>query len=132
MATKKTAPTKKTPKKAAAPKAAPAPKSTKIGPAGKARSKSETYSTIAEHVGVSKKQVAAVFDTLAQLIKADLSKAPKLFSIPGLLKITAIHKPATKDRPGINPFTKEPTTIKAKPARNVVKVRVLKGLKDLV
>jgi nucleoid DNA-binding protein len=42
------------------------------------------------------------------------------------------HKPATKERQGTNPFTGEPTTFKAKPARNVVKVRPLKRLKDMV
>jgi hypothetical protein len=41
-----------------------------------------------------------------------------------------VKKPATKARQGINPFTKEPMTFKAKPARKLVKVRALKGLKD--
>lgn len=127
---KKTA-AKKTPKKAAAPKAAPAAKPAKITPAGKVRSKSETYAVIAENVGLTKKQIASVFDTLAALIKADLSKDPKVFTIPGLAKITVQHKPATKARKGINPFTKEEQTFKAKPARNVVKLRAVKALKDL-
>jgi nucleoid DNA-binding protein len=127
---KKTA-AKKTPKKAAAPKAAPAAKPAKIAPAGKVRSKSETYAVIAENVGLTKKQIASVFDTLGALIKADLSKDPKVFTIPGLAKITVQHKPATKARKGINPFTKEEQTFKAKPARNVVKLRAVKALKDL-
>ena len=50
----------------------------------------------------------------------------------GLAKIVVQHKPATKERKGINPFTKEETVFKAKPARNVVKVRPLKKLKDMV
>jgi len=49
-----------------------------------------------------------------------------------MMKVTVQRKPATKARKGINPFTKEPTIFKAKPARNVVKVRPMKGLKDLV
>jgi len=34
--------------------------------------------------------------------------------IPGLLKLRAVKKPATKDRPGINPFTKQPIIIRGK------------------
>ena len=55
-----------------------------------------------------------------------------IFTIPGLCKIVVQRKPATKERQGINPFTGEKTTFKAKPARNVVKVRPLKTLKDMV
>ena len=50
-----------------------------------------------------------------------------MFSLPGLLKMSVQRKPATKARKGINPFTKEEITIKAKPARNVVKIRPLKN-----
>ena len=59
-------------------------------------------------------------------------RAPAVFVIPGLLKLKVVRKPATKAKQGINPFTKEPMTIKAKPARNVVKAVPLKALKDLV
>jgi nucleoid DNA-binding protein len=48
------------------------------------------------------------------------------------MKITRIHKPATKAREGVNPFTGEKMMFKAKPARNVVKVRPLKNLKAMV
>jgi hypothetical protein len=48
------------------------------------------------------------------------------------MKIKVVRKPATKARPGVNPFTKEPTIFKAKPARNVVKVLALKNLKGMV
>lgn len=99
----------------------------------KARSKSDVYGTIAEQVGISKKEVAAVFDTMGQMIAADLKKGnAEVFNVPGLMKVLVQRKPATKARKGINPFTGEPTTFKAKPARNVVKVRPLKGLKDMV
>lgn len=53
-------------------------------------------------------------------------------NIPGLMKVKVIRKPATKARKGINPFTKEETVFQAKPARNVVKILPLKGLKDMV
>ncbi len=101
--------------------------------AGKPPTKTEVYSKIAEITELSKKDVGAVFDALATLIQKSLSKGgPKCFTIHGLCKITVQHKPATKERKGINPFTKEETIFKAKPARNVVKIRPLKNLKDMV
>jgi nucleoid DNA-binding protein len=98
----------------------------------KARTKSEVFTEIAQGAGLARKQVAAVFDGLAGLIKKDLKKGPGIFTVPGLMKITVINKPATKARKGINPFTKEEIMIKAKPARKVVKVRPLKNLKEMV
>ena len=125
---KKTA--KRTTKKAPATRASSAKIS---GAKGKARSKSEVFGTIADQVGISKKEVAAVFDTMGQMIAADLKKGNAgVFNVPGMMKVVVQRKPATKARKGINPFTGEPTTFKAKPARNVVKVRPLKGLKDMV
>ena len=74
-----------------------------------------------------------MFDTLGDIVKADLSKrGPGALNVAGLMKVTVQRKPATKARKGINPFTGEETVFKAKPARNVVKVRPLKGLKDRV
>ena len=69
---------------------------------------------------------------MGQIIAADLSKGAGVVNIAGLMKVTVTRKPATKEREGINPFTKEKITIKAKPARNVVKVRPLKTLKSMV
>ncbi len=128
---KKTASRKPTAKKAAAPAAR---KPAKIsGAKGKPRSKSEVVTVIADHAGISKKEVSAVFDAMGQMIAADLSKGSTgTFNVPGLMKVTVVRKPATKARKGINPFTKEEVMFKAKPARNVVKVRPLKGLKDMV
>jgi nucleoid DNA-binding protein len=98
----------------------------------KPRSKSEVYTGIAESTGLARKQVAAVFTELANMIKKDLNKGAGIFAVPGLMKIMVIRKPATKARKGINPFTGEETMFKAKPARKVVKVRPLKSLKDMV
>jgi nucleoid DNA-binding protein len=99
----------------------------------KAATKSEIYQTLATTVGLSRKQVAGVFDEMNKLIKRDLGKkGPGVFTIPGLLKLKRVHKPATKARPGINPFTKEPITIKAKPARSAVKAMPLKNLKEMI
>jgi hypothetical protein len=108
-------------------------KPVKVSAASKPRSKGDVYRTIAEHVGVQRRDVAGVFHVLGSLIKADLSKSGAgVFKVPGLMRITVKRKPATPARQGINPFTKEPTMFKAKPARNVVKVRPLAGLKAMV
>jgi nucleoid DNA-binding protein len=96
--------------------------------------KTEVFTAIADATGVSKRDVSAVFDALNDQIKKALSGrgGARTFTIHGLAKIVVQHKPATKEREGINPFTGEKTTFKAKPARNVVKVRPLKKLKDMV
>lgn len=115
--------------KAAAKPAAPA----KLSAAAKLRSKSDVFGTLAEQTGLNRKQVAAVFDTMGKIISLDLGKGgPGIFNVPGLMKIVVQRKPATKARKGINPFTGQETIFKAKPARNVVKVRPLKALKDMV
>lgn len=101
--------------------------------ASKPMAKSAVFASLAEATGMTKKQVASVCEAMHALVQKELSKkGPGVFQLPGLAKITLVHKPATKARPGINPFTKEPTMIKAKPARNVVKIRALKALKDMV
>lgn len=106
-------------------------KSTEI--AAKARTKSEVFGNLAEEADLTRKQVASIFDGLAGLIKKDLGKrGPGVFTVPGLMKIKVVRKAATKARKGINPFTGEETIFKAKPARNVVKVLALKGLKSMV
>ncbi len=100
--------------------------------AGKAATKSEIIANIAATTELSRKQVASVFDALADQIKAALGKkGPGLFVMPGLLKVMVIQKPAVKARKGINPFTKQEQMFKAKPARKVIKVRPLKALKDM-
>jgi nucleoid DNA-binding protein len=104
-----------------------------ISPASKARSKSEVYRVVADGTGLSRKQVASVFDGMSDLIRADLSaRGPGIFNVPGLMKIVVHKKPATKARKGVNPFTGEEMMFKAKPARKVVKVRPLKALKEMV
>jgi nucleoid DNA-binding protein len=95
--------------------------------------KSEIVRTISEETSLTRKQVGAVFDTFEGLIKKSLGKrGPGVFVMPGILKIKQVHKPAVKARKGTNPFTGEPTTFKARPARNIVKVQALKKLKDMV
>jgi nucleoid DNA-binding protein len=108
-------------------------KPVKLRAADKVRSKSEVYNTITEHTGLTRRNVAEVLHVLGSLIKADLSKGGAgAFKVPGLMRVTVTRKPATKARKGINPFTKEEVMFKAKPARNVVRIRPLSGLKAMV
>jgi nucleoid DNA-binding protein len=96
--------------------------------------KSEIISNIADATELSKKQVTAVFEALGVQIQKAIGKrgGPGQFTVPGLCKITVTRKPATKERKGTNPFTGEPTVFAAKPARNVIKIRPLKAMKDMV
>jgi len=99
----------------------------------RAATKGEVFGALSEKTGMSKKEISGVFDALSDLINRELGKkGPGLFVIPGLLKLKRVSKPATKAKQGINPFTKEPMMIKAKPARNVIKALPLKALKDSV
>ncbi len=132
---KKAAPKAAPAKAAPAPAAKAAPKSAdkSAAPQAKTATKGEIFSQLSEKSGLTKKQVASVFDALSELIGKELGKkGPGQFVVPGLLKLKVVRKPATKEKPGINPFTKEPMTIKAKPARNVVRALPLKALKELV
>lgn len=99
--------------------------------AKKPTSKSELLTHIASKTDLKKRQVGAVFEELANVIRRDI-KNPGVFNVVGLMKIKVVRKPATKARKGINPFTKEEVMFKAKPARNVVKVQPLKSLKSMV
>ena len=104
----------------------------KTAAAKKPRTKSEIFAELADGAEITRKQVAAVFEGMATMMKKDLTKGPKIFTVPGLMKVTVNIKPATKARKGTNPFTGEEMMFKAKPARKVVKIRPLKGLKDMV
>jgi nucleoid DNA-binding protein len=94
--------------------------------------KTEIGQHIAESTDLTKAQVNAVLDSLGEVINLHIKKrSVGEFVLPGLLKITTVKKPAVKARKGINPFTGEEQMFKAKPASTVVKVRPLKGLKDM-
>ncbi len=99
----------------------------------KPMTKGEIVSGIAEATGLTRKDVNSVFEAMSAQIKKSVSRSgPGAYTVPGLMKLTVQRKPATKARKGINPFTGEETIFKAKPARNVVKIRPLKNLKDMV
>jgi nucleoid DNA-binding protein len=96
-------------------------------------SKSQFVATLAEISGLNKKQALSALDTINAMVAQQLGKqGPGEVLIPGLLKLLIVDKPATPQHEGVNPFTKEPMTYKAKAARKVIKVRPLKALKDAI
>ena len=100
----------------------------------KMMSKSELIQKIAEqhsNKNMARKDVKAVIESLAAIGYKELNKSGA-FLVPGFAKFVVINKPATKERSGINPFTKEPTIFKAKPARKIVRARPVKAVKDAV
>ena len=98
----------------------------------KLMTKSELIEKVtAEHSALSKKDVKGVMETLATVAYKEL-KSKGAFLLPGFAKFVVIKKPATKERAGINPFTKEPTVFKAKPARKIIRARPVKAAKDAV
>ncbi len=106
---------------------------TKLKPIKDKYTKTQILDEIAASTELSRKQVAAVIDSLTEVIEAHVKKnAVGEFVLPGLLKISTVRKPAVKAHKGINPFTKEEVMFKAKPASTAVKVRPLKKLKDMV
>jgi nucleoid DNA-binding protein len=114
---------KKTTKKAAAKKSA----------AAKARTKTQIYGEISDNTGLTRKEIACVFDAMQGMVKKDLGRrGPGTFTVPGLMKIRTHKKAAVKKRYGKNPFTGEMQWFKAKPAKTVVKFTALKNLKEMV
>jgi DNA-binding protein HU-beta len=79
----------------------------------------------------SKRQVKSVVEALVTVGHKELKRSG-VFLVPGFAKFVVVKKPATKERKGVNPFTKEPTVFKAKPARKVVKARPVKAVKDAI
>jgi len=127
MAAKKAKAKKAAPKKAAAPKKLPAIK--------EKYTKSAIVGEISEKTELSRKQVNAVLDELGDLIERHIKKnGAGEFTLPGLLKIKTVKKPARKARKGVpNPFRPgELMDVAAKPASTRVKILPLKGLKEMV
>ncbi|MFW2392279.1 MAG: HU family DNA-binding protein [Alphaproteobacteria bacterium] len=94
-------------------------------------SKTELIQRIADELEMTKRDVKNVLETLATVGYKEMKKTGE-FMLPGFAKFVVVKKPATKARKGINPFTKEPTVFKAKPARKIVKARPVKAAKDAV
>ena len=95
---------------------------------GGAPTKSEILAQISKDTELSRKQVSEVFESLNGIIKKSL-RGNGLFTLPGLLKLKVVKRPATKAREGVNPFTGEKMTFKAKPASKKVRALPLKNLK---
>ncbi|MGB0722466.1 MAG: HU family DNA-binding protein [Gammaproteobacteria bacterium] len=102
--------------------------------APKPPTKAQLISLLADETGLTRADVNAVMDALYGQIQDNLSlkTGSGSFNLPGLIKIQVTEKPATPEREGVNPFTGEAITIAAKPARKAVKLRALKGLKDML
>ncbi|NML44495.1 DNA-binding protein [Ramlibacter sp. G-1-2-2] len=120
--------------KTAAPKASRAvakPAAGTMKPIKESLNKTGLVNHLAQSAGVEPKAVKAVLSALEGTVLASVNKkGAGAFVLPGLLKVTAVSVPAKKARKGINPFTKEETVFKAKPATVKLKVRPLKKLKD--
>ena len=101
--------------------------------APKALTKTQVLAALAEQTDLTRDQVRDVLDALGGLIASNLQEgAPGVLNLPGLMKVKVQRKPATPERMGIDPFTKQERMFAAKPARNIVKIQPLKALKDLV
>jgi nucleoid DNA-binding protein len=137
----KKAPAKKAPAKKVVAKKAPAkaakavkvakPAPVKLSAVSDPMSKSALLQHIANNVGIARKQVSQVMEELSAAVAAHVNKKAKgQFVLPGLLKITVVRKPAQKGGKKVMMMGKEVIT-KSKPARNVVRIRPLKKLKDM-
>jgi DNA-binding protein HU-beta len=81
--------------------------------------------------GYTKRHVSAVLDALTAIGHQELKKSG-LFVLPGFAKFVVVKRPETPERQGVNPFTKQPITIPAKPASKKVRARPVKAIKDAV
>lgn len=100
-----------------------------------AMTKAQMLADIAETTELSRRQVASVFDALESVIERHLKRgAVGHVTLPGLVKIKTVKKPAKRARKGVpNPFRPgELMDVAAKPASTQVKVQPLKRLKDMV
>ena len=102
----------------------------KMKPVKTKLSKSQMFEALAEDSGVTKSDVKKVWGSLERLIEASIcERGYGQFTLPGLMKVTTVRRPAIKARRGINPFTKEEIWFKAKPASTAVRIRALKKMK---
>ena len=97
-----------------------------------AMTKTQILEALSESTGLQKKDVASVLDELGAVVQRHVRKrAVGTFTLPGLLKIKVVRKPATKARKMMSPFTGQEITVAAKPASRAVKVQPLSGLKRM-
>ncbi len=95
--------------------------------------KQQLLQHLAKNTGLSKKSINLVFTELLTIINEHMKKdGPGKFTLPGIFKLTTKNVPSQEERIGLNPFTKEKMTFKAKPAARKIKIKALKNLKDMV
>jgi nucleoid DNA-binding protein len=112
-------------------KSAGAAKPAALKPIKETLGKSALVSHLAGHSGVEPRSVKAVLASLEATIAATLHKSgARIFTLPGVLKATAVSVPAKPKRKGKDPFTGEERMFAAKPASVKVKIRALKKLKS--
>jgi len=97
------------------------------------QTKAQLLTEVAVAASLEKKHAKAFFTALRELVERHMhAKGSGEVVIPELgIKVRRVKKPATKARKGRNPFTGEEIMIKAKPARNSIKVTAMKALKQL-
>ena len=124
---------KKSPKKTTSKAKTSAVKTRKTPAIQKKYTKTEILNEISENTSLSKKEVAAVLEELSVIIERHVKKrAIGEFTLPGLLKIKSVARPARPARKDVpNPFRPgEMMDIPRKPASIRVKVLPLKKLKE--
>lgn len=95
--------------------------------------KHEFITEVSQRAEVSKKQAEEVLRATADLAQEQLTnKGPGITTVPGIVRLKTVDKPAKPERQGRNPFTGESITIKAKPASRAVKATPIKALKEAV
>jgi nucleoid DNA-binding protein len=101
--------------------------------AKKAPTKSQVYADLAEGAGITRKQVQSLFENLEGMIRKHLKKDGDTFTIPGVVKLTLRRKKATRGgETKVNQFTGQTYVTQAKPAKNDIRARVPKALKEKV
>jgi DNA-binding protein HU-beta len=98
----------------------------------KARTQAELIAYLAERSGLDRKKVKALLAALTAVAVADLNRERGRFTVPGLVTLRVVRKPATQQHEGLNPFSKKPMTFAARPARNIIKARYPKKLRDSI
>ncbi len=96
--------------------------------------KTQTIQALMDKTGLSRKEIASVLEGLGDIIEGHVKKRScGSFTLPGLLKIKTVKKPARKAQKNVpNPFRPgETMDVAAKPATTVVKALPLKKLKDM-
>lgn len=103
------------------------------GARAKVRTQAELIAHLAERAGLDKQRVKALLAALTAVAVVDLNRAEiGKFTIPGLVTLRVVRKPATQQHEGLNPFSRKLMTFAARPARNVIKSRYPKKLRDSI